>query len=54
MYLVGDEESSTDKNFDLVKHAIQHDESEEGSEYKSAQEDDVSVDDSVEDPMDYT
>ena len=54
VHVVGDDESSTDKHFDLGEHAIQHDEPEEGSEYESTREDDVFVDDSVEDPMEYT
>ena len=33
VHLVGDEELSTNENFDLIENAIQHDESEEGSEY---------------------
>ena len=53
MHLVGEKESSPDENFDLVEHTIQYDESKEGSEYKSAQEDDASVDDSAEHPMEY-
>ena len=53
-HVVGDKESSTDKNFDLGEHTIKHDEPKEGSEQKYTQEDDVCVDDSVEDPMDYT
>ena len=32
VHLVGDNESSTDKNFDLIENAIQHDESKDGSE----------------------
>ena len=59
MHLLGDDESSTDKNFDLIENAIQLDESEDGSEYESAlemsdAEDDVSVDDPAENPVQYT
>ena len=31
VYVIGDDESSTDENFDMGEHAIQHDEPEEGS-----------------------
>ena len=32
VYVVGNDESSTDENFDLGEHTIQHDEPKEGSE----------------------
>ena len=59
MNLVRDDKSSTDENFDLTKNTIQHDESEDGSEYESAQEtsdaeDDISVPDPTANPVDYT
>ena len=54
VHVVGNYESNTDKNFDLGEHDIQHDESEEGSEYKSAQEENASLDDSAKDPVKYT
>ena len=38
VHLVGDDKSSTDEIVDLIENAIQHDESEDGSEYESAQE----------------
>ena len=47
VHLVGDQKSSTDENFDLIENAIQYDESKEGSEYESTQEDNTSVDDSA-------
>ena len=54
VHVVGYNESSTDENFGLGEHDNQHDESEEGYEYESVQEDDASMDDSAEDPTEYT
>ena len=56
MHLVGDNKSISDKNFDLIENAIQHDESKDGSEYESAQEmsdaeDNISVNNPAENPV---
>ena len=51
--VVGDDESSTDENFDLGEHDNQHVESKEGSESDSAQEDNVSMDAPAKDPVEY-
>ena len=59
VHLVGNNKSITDENFDLIENAIQHDESEDDSEYESAPEmsnteDNISVDDPAENPVEYS
>ena len=53
VHVVGDDESSTDENFDMAEHDDQHDKSEEDSVYESAKEDNASVNDPAKDPVEY-
>ena len=53
VHIVGDNESSTDKNFDIAEHNNQHDKFKEDSVNQFAEEENGSVDIPVKDPVDY-